>query len=230
MSCILLLETATEICSVGLRVDGRLVARRDSENDFQHSRVITRFIEAVLAEGDCKMTDLKAVVLSSGPGSFTSLRVGAATAKGICLALGIPLVVGDTLKSLALAGVRADDPTRTLYLPMLEARRQEVYTAAFDRAGRPVRPREALVLTAESFAAEAEHYELLVAIGSGAAKAADLLTKIDLVARPEVQLSAASLERLVDAAFLRENQVDPVHYEPIYLKAPFVTQSRRKLL
>ncbi len=230
MSAILLLETATEICSVGLRVGEELRAIRESTEDFQHSRFITRFIEAVLAEAGQTFADLSAVVLSSGPGSYTSLRVGAATAKGICLALNIPLVVGDTLESLARAAVRPDDPEATLYLPMIDARRQEVYTAAYDRAGQRVREREALVLTADSFAVEARQYDRLVAIGSGAAKAPEIVSAAELVLRPAVRLSATTLNGLVDADFLRRQRVNPVDYEPAYLKAPHVTRPRRKLL
>lgn len=230
MSVVLLLETATEICSVGLRVGEELRAVRESTEDFQHSRFITRFIEDVMTEAGKTFADLTAVVLSSGPGSYTSLRVGAATAKGICLALDIPLVVGDTLESLARAAVQPDDPEDTLYLPMIDARRQEVYTAAYDRSGQCIRDREALVLTPETFATEAQRYHRLVAIGSGAAKAAELLPEAGLVLRPTVRLSATTLNGLVTAEFLAAERVNPVDYEPVYLKAPFVTRPRRKLL
>ena len=230
MSAILLLETATEICSVGLRVGEELRAIRESTADFQHSKFITRFIEGVMAEAGQSFADLEAVVLSSGPGSYTSLRVGAATAKGICLALDIPLVVGDTLESLARAAVRDEDPEDTLYLPMLDARRQEVYLAAYDRRGAPIREREALVLEPGTLAAEAQRYSRLVAVGSGAAKAAGLLPEAALVLRPDVRLSAATLNGLVSADFLVARRVNPGDYEPVYLKAPFVTKPRRKLL
>jgi tRNA threonylcarbamoyladenosine biosynthesis protein TsaB len=130
MSLILHLETATTVCSVALSFEGKLISLKEENNGYTHAEHLSLFIEDVLLLAGKKMTDIDAVAISKGPGSYTGLRIGVATAKGICYGLNKPLIAVNTL--LSLANIAADKyGDRYLICPMLDARRMEVYTAVF---------------------------------------------------------------------------------------------------
>jgi tRNA threonylcarbamoyladenosine biosynthesis protein TsaB len=128
MANLLLMETATGICSIGISKNDQVVALKAADKAYQHTTVITLLIQEVLDMAEMQLTDLDAIALSNGPGSFTSLRVGSATAKGICYSLNKPLIAVDTLQSLALAS-KNKLQIDAIYIPMIDARRMEVYTA-----------------------------------------------------------------------------------------------------
>ena len=130
MALILNIETATPVCSVALGLEGELLGVRETADGRSHATHLTIFIEELLAQHDRKLQDLDAIAVSKGPGSYTGLRIGVSTAKGLCFALGKPLLSVETLKSMANSfndKVEMD----VLLCPMLDARRMEVYTAVF---------------------------------------------------------------------------------------------------
>jgi tRNA threonylcarbamoyladenosine biosynthesis protein TsaB len=223
MAKILLLETATEICSVGLSLDGRPAARAQAEAPQDHARMITLLIEQVLAESSCDFTALDAVAVSHGPGSYTSLRIGMATAKGIAFSLQIPLLTIDTLQALAIAARQEDDDPLSCYAPMIDARREEVYTAVYNNAGQCMLAATALVLSEDALAA----YRTgpLVVCGNGGAKSLRYWSD-NVYLREPVQCRADWLAPLAEAAFQQKNHTDLVHSNPIYLKPPYVTQPK----
>lgn len=231
MASILLIETATGVCSIGLSRDGQLLALQQAEEPYQHARRITLLIEAVLREAGTELAALDALALSSGPGSYTSLRVGTATAKGIGFAIGTPLLAIDTLQSLALAARYEGDGEKILYAPMIDARRQEVYTALYDGDNRLVSPTAPHILGPDSFSRWREQGYRIVVCGDGTAKCRELLgaDHPGFLYREEVQCRAGNLLPLAEKAWQEGAFADLAYYEPNYLKPPNVTRPRPRL-
>ena len=206
MSLILCIETGTDVCSVALSKDGRPVSLRE-EAGREHARNVAVFTEELFRETGLDMRDLDAVAVGRGPGSYTGLRIGTSFAKGLCYALGIPLVAVDSLEAMAViacenheAGLfRAESWETALLCPMIDARRMEVYAAVYDTTLRTVAPVAAEVVTADSFAGL------------------------------EVQPSARGLCRLAEEQFAAGETVDTAYFEPSYLKDFVVTKSKKKL-
>ncbi len=222
---LLLLETATDVCSVGLARGERLLSLRQSNSGQDHAAVITLFIQAVMEEAEQKLSDLDAVVVSDGPGSYTSLRIGASTAKGICFALGKPLIAVDTLQSLALA-CRTERPGAGWYCPMIDARRMEVYCALFDAAMERVWDPRAAVLDAALFDAFLQEEKTVSICGSGAPKAVEIFSGKQVVHTPLV-CSAPFLLPFALEAYHMEKFKDLAYYTPTYLKPPNITTPKK---
>ena len=131
MAIILCIETSTDVCSVCISDGKRLLAIRETGRSYSHNEVIAVFIDECVKEANMQIRDLEAVSISRGPGSYTALRIGTSTAKGICYALDIPLITVDTLKALALSVTDIVKPNGVI-IPMIDARRDEVYAAVYD--------------------------------------------------------------------------------------------------
>ncbi len=230
MAKLLLLETATNICSVGISEEGKLLALHTATEDYAHARVITRLIEACVQESGVALADLDAVAISSGPGSFTSLRVGTATAKGICYALGKPLIAVDTLQSLAegarsqLAGASVD----CHFFSAIDARRKEVYISVFAGDMQSLVPLRAEVLDESSFQPYRDSASQLIAAGNGAPKLLELLGD-DRLVDSGVRCNAVHIMKAAHLAFTNQHFVDVAYYEPLYVKPPNITQARKRL-
>lgn len=231
MSKLLLsLETSSPICAVALHhlADGRLLGQSELRLEKSHSTHLTVLIEQLVANTGYALADLGAVALSDGPGSYTGLRIGAAAAKGLCFALDVPLLAVGTLPALAhQVAARTPRAAQYLYYPMLDARRQEVYTALYQADGAEVLAPNNLVLDADALATQLTeqftHYSLLC-FGSGAAKLQVLLPnnpQLDFLTN--VQPSAVSIGELALAAYHRQDFQDVAYYEPFYLKEVYTT-------
>lgn len=229
MAKLLLLETATERCSVGIADGGHLLALREAEAEYQHAARITLLIEAALREAGLSLPEIDAVAVSSGPGSYTSLRVGSSTAKGIGFALQKPLIVVDTLQALARAARQPDDAPETVYIPMIDARRMEVYSAIYDQQLQEISPAQALVILSDSFALYRKQGHPIAFCGNGAEKCRSVLSGPDLTYRTDIICSAAHLSVLAEQAFEQKEFSDVAYYEPRYLKPPNVTRPRSRL-
>src|ERR1035437_1587087 len=133
MALILNLETATTVCSVSLGKDGKLLALKEQNGDYSHAENLTLFIEDVLKQANVKVTELDAIAVSKGPGSYTGLRIGVSTAKGLCYSLDKPLTAIETLKHMSLSVSEIINSQslihNSLFCPMIDARRMEVYCA-----------------------------------------------------------------------------------------------------
>lgn len=226
---ILLIETSTSLCSVALAEDGRITAARESGEPRAHAALTAPFVQQVLAERGLHAADLDAVCVSAGPGSYTGLRVGVSTAKGVCFAAGVPLLSVGTLDIL-VAQAAADGllPADCRYvIPMVDARRMEVYTAVFTPDGRRLTEVEPRIIDAESFRQERAEGPVLF-IGDGAGKCGEALAGPDA---HFVQVCPRAAAMLVPA--LREfeagNFRDVAYFEPFYLKDFVATVSRKKL-
>ena len=135
MSLILNIETSTNTCSVALAQNGELLSYKEEHNIQSHASLITVFIDEVLQNAKKKASELDAVAVSIGPGSYTGLRIGLSCAKGLCYALNIPLITIDSLESLAQGMISEKYDANALYLPLIDARRNEVYYAIFNAKG-----------------------------------------------------------------------------------------------
>lgn len=148
---ILGIETSTDICSVALFSDGEVIGLREG-GGCEHARFLAPYIDGVLRGAGVSFADLAAVAVSAGPGSYTGLRIGVSTAKGLCYALGIPLIAVGSLDALA-GQIAGRFPEGTTLCPMIDARRMEVYTQLFDHCARPTGEVKAVVVDGDSFAA-----------------------------------------------------------------------------
>ena len=225
----LLIETSTSLCSVALAEDGRITAARESGEPRAHAALTAPFVQQVLAERGLRAADLDAVCVSAGPGSYTGLRVGVSTAKGVCFAAGVPLLSVGTLDVL-VAQAAADGllPADCRYvIPMIDARRMEVYTAVFTPDGRRLTEVEPRVIDAESFRQERAEGPVLF-IGDGAGKCGEALAGPD-AHFVQVCPRAAAMLAPAQQEFEAQRFRDVAYFEPFYLKDFVATVSRKKL-
>ena len=223
---LLSLETSSPICSVALHAlaTGHLLGQSELRLDKSHSTHLTVLVQQLVENTGHRLADLAAVAVSDGPGSYTGLRIGAAAAKGLCFALDVPLLAVGTLPALAhQVAARVPMPAAYLYAPMLDARRQEVYTALYQADGREVLAPNNLVLTPEALAEHLAAQPVLF-FGSGAPKFQPLVgDNSHALFLPGVQPSAVSTGELALAAHHRHEFQDVAYYEPFYLKEVYTT-------
>ena len=228
MPLILNIDTATELASICIARDGIAVAFEENSNQKDHASWLHQAIEKILHEHQVAIKELGAIAITSGPGSYTGLRVAMATAKGLCYALNIPLISENTLRVMAFAAKRNDnglnDPVNTLYCPMIDARRMEVFTALFEPGLRELMPSQAIVLNENLFLNYLETCQVLF-FGSGASKFQSLISHKNAVF-PQVRMSAANLATLSNEKFLRNEFDDIAYSEPLYLKE-FYTPAKK---
>jgi tRNA threonylcarbamoyladenosine biosynthesis protein TsaB len=219
VSLILNIETSTTVCSVALAEDEKLLAIKEENKGYTHAEKITLFIQEVLSQSGKKVSDLNAVAVSNGPGSYTGLRIGASTAKGLCYALNIPLIGVDTLKALAVKCGDSITVTKSdLLCPMIDARRMEVYCALFDSAFNNIQPVSARIIDENSFADFLAQQKVYF-FGDGASKCKALLAhQKNAVFIDGLGPSAATMISLSHQKFLNKEFEDTSLYEPFYLK------------
>lgn len=213
MTYILNIETATKNCSVSLAKDGEtIICKEIAEQGYSHAEKLHVFIAEIIKEAGILMSDLKAIAVSHGPGSYTGLRIGVSAAKGLCYALEIPLIAIDTLTSLANQ-VKHNDG---LIVPMIDARRMEVYSAIFNSNKEMIREVLAEILTEESFVNQAE---IIYFIGDSNEKAKSVLTKSNFIFLDEIVFpSANEMSAISYQKFQNNDFVDVAYFEPYYLK------------
>lgn len=215
MALILHIETATPVCSVALSENGALLQLRETTEKNSHSAVVTIFIEEVIKASGKTFNELDAVAVSMGPGSYTGLRIGVSTAKGICYAIDKPLIAISTLQAMA-AGVRKG--MESLLCPMIDARRMEVYNALYSSDLSVYREIRADVITSESFRDELEKFKVQF-FGNGAEKCRPLLESHPNAVFPsDFSVSAAHMISLAEEKYTRMEFEDVVYFEPYYLK------------
>ncbi|MDR2466010.1 MAG: tRNA (adenosine(37)-N6)-threonylcarbamoyltransferase complex dimerization subunit type 1 TsaB [Prevotellaceae bacterium] len=219
---ILCLETGGDICSVALARGGETVALRESR-EREHAECLSTFIDEILEQFGVSYKEIDAVAVSAGPGSYTGLRIGTATAKGICYGADKPLIAIDSLLSLATLCERSDPDA--IYCPMIDARRQEVYTALFDASTRKLRATMAVIVTEDSFAEILDDHRMCF-FGSGAAKCGKIIVHPN-AAFVNVESSAAGLSAPAAKAYANQRFENSAYYEPFYLK-DFVATTRGK--
>ncbi|WP_400193402.1 tRNA (adenosine(37)-N6)-threonylcarbamoyltransferase complex dimerization subunit type 1 TsaB [Hymenobacter sp. B81] len=228
MPLILALETSSPVCSVALLHDGALLAASELRLDKSHSSHLTVLIEQMLSNTGFTLAQLSAVAVADGPGSYTGLRIGAAAAKGLCYALGLPLLAVGTLPALAHQVARQiPGAAGYRFAPLLDARRMEVYAALYRADGTELLAPAPLILSPESFAAELAEGPV-VFFGSGAAKFEPLVAgQPHALFVADVQPAAIAVARLAEAAYARQEFRDVAYYEPFYLKEVYTTTPKQ---
>lgn len=233
MSRIILIETSTSLCSTALAEDGKISVYKESGTPRSQASLTAPFVKEMLDGQGIVVKDCDAVCVSAGPGSYTGLRVGVSTAKGLCFAAGVPLLSVGTLDILAAQAI-ADGLVPegcTTIVPMIDARRMEVYSAVFRIGGDGMPERvtevEPCIVDEDSFKKELEEGPVLF-IGDGALKCKDVITSPDaffVQACPRADAMLVPAERE-----LREGRFrDTAYFEPFYLKDFVATVSRKKL-
>ena len=218
MNYILNIETATRNCSVALAKEGKTILCKEiAELGYSHAEKLHVFIEDVLKESGITFQDLKAIAVSRGPGSFTGLRIGVSAAKGLCYALEIPLISIDTLEVLA----RQVQVENGVIIPMIDARRMEVYSAVFDCNYEKTREVKAEIITENSYTETSEN---IYFVGDCQEKCQTVLTRENFKFLPQIVFpSAKEMSALSFEKFAKNQFEDVAYFEPFYLKDFMIT-------
>lgn len=218
---ILQIETATASCSVALAKDGLVLAFKQVNERNLHAEVITRFIEEIISNAGYSYSDLDAIAVSCGPGSYTGLRIGISTAKGLCFGLDKPLIAIETLEAMVSGVISMDEygiKEDLLLCPMIDARRMEVYTAVFNTKGEKLKPTTASIIDENSFADILKDHKVLF-FGDGAEKCFNVLNKNpNALYLPAFVNSATWLTQIAAEKFKNKEFEDVAYFEPYYLK------------
>lgn len=223
MSFILNIETATKNCSVSIAKNGETIFCKEiAEEGYSHAEKLHVFIEDVIAESGISVQELAAIAVSQGPGSYTGLRIGVSAAKGLCFALNIPLIAVDTLQTLASKANVSDGKI----IPMLDARRMEVYSEVFNADLQVERAIQAEIITEDSFS---EYNEKVYFVGDCAEKCKPLLTKENFIFLEQIKYpSAGEMSKISYDKYQKSDTVDVAYFEPYYLKDFMMTLPSKK--
>lgn len=230
MACLLHIETSTAVCSVALSAEGGILFERVSYDGPSHAALLGVYVEKALSVLKEKGRRLDAVAVSSGPGSYTGLRIGVSLAKGLCFGYGIPLISVPTLEIMASRAIRQGDATPgMLYCAMLDARRMEVYDALYDHGLHPVRQTTADVVTPATFAPFLAEKKVCF-FGNGAAKCKEVIASDNAVFLDGIDPLATEMVVLAEQKFQAQAFENTAYFEPFYLKEFVATIARNKVL
>ena len=233
MAVILNIETSGATCSAALTAEGMVLAHREDFNGRNHAALLSGFIKHCLDHAREHEISLEAVAVSLGPGSYTGLRIGLSEGKGLAYALDIPMIGINTLELLAtrvMFSVDGIDPD-TIFVPMIDARRMEVYTAAYDFALTLLMAPQPLVLDADSYADLRATGRPILYFGSGAAKAQEVFAGTPSAQYvPDVDAVAVDMVALAEGAYARRDFIDTAYSTPFYLKDFQATKPKNKVL
>ncbi len=230
---ILCIETATSVCSVALCDSNRVVSLRESIIGKSHAELLTVFIDEIFKEKNITAQELDAIAVSKGPGSYTGLRIGVSVAKGIVYASGVPLIGVETLTSmyygfLETAKGRKYIDEKTLFCPVLDARRMEVYYCIYDSYGKKVKEIAAETISENSFT-DISSDLMMVFFGNGADKCSSVIKRNKQVFMKDFELSASYMRAPAYKALNEENFENTAYFEPFYLKDFLATRPKKKL-
>lgn len=233
MALILNIETSTAVCSVSLGKDGDLLAYKENKEGMNHATHLTVFIDSILKENKLTPNDLDAVAVSMGPGSYTGLRIGVSTAKGLCYGSNLPLIAISTLQAMTAPLLKdkavisqLGDPEVSIFCPMIDARRMEVYTAFYSFKNEELRQISAEIIDEESFVSDLAKNEI-VFFGDGSSKCQSSLQSENAIFVNDITPTAIGMVELSEAKFKAEAFEDVAYFEPFYLK-DFVATTPKK--
>lgn len=229
MSCILHIETSTDVCSVAVSEDSQVIFQQDDHSGPNHAERLGTMVDEALSFTDSHAIPFDAVAVSCGPGSYTGLRIGVSMAKGICYGRNLKLLAVPTLELLCVPVLlREMVEEDALLCPMLDARRMEVYAGIYDRALRPVREIRADIVTAETYKDYLDAHPIYF-FGNGAGKCMDTISHPNAHLIEGIEPLAKWMQPLAERRFLNEQFEDVAYYVPFYLK-DFVAKMPRELL
>lgn len=230
MANILNIETSTTVCSVALSSEGQIVDHHENYDGQTHSTLLSQFIKDMLSTATRKELKLDAIAVSIGPGSYTGLRIGLSQAKGLAFGLDLPLIGVNTLQLLTVSAMFKeffDDDV--LYVPMIDARRMEVYTAVYNNSLEAIEAPQPLILNEGSFTSLLATSKL-VFMGNGAQKAKDIIKNKNAHFMPDVKPVAVDMLALSEKAFREKRFIDVAYSTPLYLKDFQATVPKKKVL
>ena len=228
---VICLETATNLCSVALCDSGGVVALKESIESKSHASLLTVFINELLKENDIRAQDLEAVAVGKGPGSYTGLRIGVSVAKGIAYAASLPLIAIDTTLSM-FWGISekwkksSGEEDDTIFCPMLDARRMEIYYALYDAGGNKLKDISAEIINENSFSNIPESKRIIL-FGDGAEKCKEIINRKNIYVADDFRISATHMHKPVYKALKNLDFEDVAYFEPFYLK-DFITSIPKK--
>ena len=223
LAYILNIETSTKNCSVSIAKNGKTIAFTElATQGYSHAEKLHPFIEEVVKKANIFITDVDAVAVSKGPGSYTGLRIGVSAAKGICFALAIPLISVNTLHSLALMNKNSDGYT----IALIDARRMEVYSSVFNNKKEEVVTTKAEIITENSFKDFWKNSKVYL-VGDGVEKCKDVIKSSNVVFTSIQYPSAISMGELSFQKYSEKQFEDVAYFEPFYLKDFIVTTSKK---
>ena len=230
MSCILHIETSTNVCSVAVSEDGKVIFDKADRTGNNHAEALGSFVDEAMSFADSHAIPLDAVAVSSGPGSYTGLRIGVSMAKGVCYALNLPLLSVPTLELMCVPVLLRNEEIEdeALLCPMIDARRMEVYAALYDRALKPVRGIQADVVDADTYREWLEDRPVYF-FGNGAAKCMDTINHPNAHLIEGIEPVAKWMMPLAERKMLNDIHEDVAYFVPYYLK-DFVAKQPKDLL
>ena len=219
MSCILHIETSTNVCSVAVSEDGKVIFDKADRTGNNHAEALGSFVDEAMSFADSHAIPLDAVAVSGGPGSYTGLRIGVSMAKGVCYALDIPLLSVPTLQLMCVPVLLRYDEMQdnALLCPMIDARRMEVYAALYDRALKPVREIQADVVDADTYRKWLDERPVYF-FGNGAAKCMETIAHPNARLIEGIEPLAKWMMPLAEKKMLNDIHEDVAYYVPFYLK------------
>ena len=230
MSCILHIETSTNVCSVAVSEDGKVIFDKADRTGNNHAEALGSFVDEAMSFADSHAIPLDAVAVSSGPGSYTGLRIGVSMAKGVCYALNLPLLSVPTLELMCVPVLLRNEELEdeALLCPMIVARCMEVYAALYDRALKPVRGIQADVVDADTYRQWLEDRPVYF-FGNGAAKCMDTINHPNAHLIEGIEPVAKWMMPLAERKMLNDIHEDVAYFVPYYLK-DFVAKQPKDLL
>ena len=220
MANILNIETSTEVCSVALTSEGQVLDHRENYEGQTHATMLSQYVKEMLDYARSREIKLDAIAVSIGPGSYTGLRIGLSEAKGLAFGLNVPLIGVNTLQLMAVSTMfnHFIDEENVLYVPMIDARRMEVYTAAYAPSLEAVLEPQAMILDEHSFDALLDKGHTLILMGNGSDKARQVLTRDGVRFVKGVKPVAVDMMALAEKAYREQDFIDVAYSTPLYLK------------
>jgi len=225
MALILNIETSTVVCSVALAKNGVVISKRENHDEKSHAKSLTLYIEEVLSESKVGFNQIDAIAVSKGPGSYTGLRIGVSVGKGLCYAIDKPLIAINTLQLMCFSIINKtrtkeifiSDFNKSILLPMIDARRMEVYTGLYTSDGQKIREVAAEIINKESFA-ELLEKNRIVCFGDGALKVNEVIKHQNFTYIPDICPLAENMTVLSEDYYKLKNFENTAYFEPFYLK------------
>lgn len=233
MKIIVCIETSTEVCSVCIAADGKILSSRFNNENKSHAALLTVFIDEILKETKILPHQINAVAVSMGPGSYTGLRIGVSAAKGLAFGTGAAIIGISTLQSMTYGAINSfdnkfDNNKDLLFVPLLDARRMEVYSAVFNNKGEIIRDVAAEIIDKTSFSNELENNNI-VFFGNGSEKCKDIISGKDRIFINDFKMQAENLVELAFQKLEKKMFENLAYFEPYYLK-DFIAKQSKDLL
>ena len=232
MATILNIETSTEVCSVALTSKGQVLDHSENYEGQTHATMLSQYVQQALQYARTREVPIDAIAVSIGPGSYTGLRIGLSEAKGLAFGLSVPLIGVNTLQLLTVSAMfnHFIDEDKLLYVPMIDARRMEVYTAAYTPALEALVEPQAMILDEHSFESLLDEGYTLVAVGNGSDKAREVLKHDHMRFIAGIKPVALEMMALAEKAFREQQFIDVAYSTPLYLKEFQATKPKNPIL